>query len=181
MGDQSPVEVLAGSLVLLAAGGLVGSQLKTDFFPKDLSYLSYLDVWLPEDAPLTATNEAARRAEEVVREVTEEYGREHPDEDGKPREVLKSLTTFVGGGGPRFWFSVSPEMQQLNYAQVIIEVNDKHDTNHLIGHMQGVLDEQVPGARVDVRQLDTGKPITMPVEIRISGGDMAALRQEAER
>ena len=126
--------VLAGSLVLLAGGGLIGSRLKTDFFPKDLSYLSYLDVWLPEDAPLSATNEAARHAEEVVREVAEEYGKEHPEKDGKPREVLKSLTTFVGGGGPRFWFSVSPELQQLNYAQVIIEVNDKHDTNHLIGH-----------------------------------------------
>jgi multidrug efflux pump subunit AcrB len=32
-----------------------------------------------------------------------------------------------------------------------------------------------------VRQLDTGKPITMPVEIRISGDDMAALRQEADK
>ena len=45
-------KVLLGSLVLLAASGLVASRLKTDFFPKDLSYLSYLDVWLPEDAPL---------------------------------------------------------------------------------------------------------------------------------
>ena len=51
----------------------------------------------------------------------------------------------------------------------------------LIGPMQRALDEKVPGARIDVRQLDTGKPITMPVEIRISGGDMAALRQEAEK
>ncbi|HEV2830020.1 MAG TPA: efflux RND transporter permease subunit, partial [Pyrinomonadaceae bacterium] len=174
-------KVLLGSLVLLAASGLVASRLKTDFFPKDLSYLSYLDVWLPEDAPLSATGEAARRAEEVVREVTEEFGKEHAGEDGKPRQVLKSLTTFVGGGGPRFWFSVSPELQQLNYAQVIIEVNDKHDTNHLLEPLQRALDHEVPGARVDVRQLDTGKPITMPVEIRISGSNMAALRQEAEK
>ena len=173
--------VLLGSLILLAGAFLVGSRLKTDFFPKDLSYLSYLDVWLPEDAPLSATNEAARHAEEVVREVAEEYGKEHAEKDGKPREVLKSLTTFVGGGGPRFWFSVSPELQQLNYAQVIIEVNDKHDTNHLIGAIQRALDERIPGARVDVRQLDTGKPITMPVEIRISGSDMGALREEAEK
>ena len=41
--------------------------------------------------------------------------------------------------------------------------------------LQKALDEQVPGARIDVRQLDTGKPIAMPVEIRISGDDMAAL------
>jgi len=174
-------KALFGSFILLAIGGLAASQLKTDFFPKDLSYLSYLDVWLPEDAPLSATNEAARHAEEVVREVAEEFGKEHAEKDGKPKEVLESLTAFVGGGGPRFWFSVSPEMQQLNYAQVIIQVKDKHDTNHLIGLMQKALDEQVPGARIDVRQLDTGKPITMPVEIRISGEDMTALRQEAEK
>jgi multidrug efflux pump subunit AcrB len=173
-------KVLFGSLILLAGGFYVGSRLKTDFFPKDLSYLSYLDVWLPEDSPLSATNDAARHAERVVREVSEEYGKEHP-EKGKPKDVLESLTSFVGGGGPRFWFSVSPEMQQLNYAQVIIQVKDKHDTNHLIGLWQKALDEQVPGARIDVRQLDTGKPITMPVEIRISGDDMTALRQEADK
>src|SRR5258705_1599359 len=129
-------KVLLGSFVLLAGGGLAAIRLKTNFFPKDLSYLSYLDVWLPEDAPLSATNDAARRAEEVVREVAQEYGKVHPGKDGKPREVLESLTTFVGGGGPRFWFSVSPELQQLNYSQLIIQVKDKHDTNYLIGLIQ---------------------------------------------
>jgi len=58
----------------------------------------------------------------------------------------------VGGGGPRFWFSVSPELQQLNYAQIIIQVRDKHDTSHLIGLLQRALSERVPGARIDVRQ-----------------------------
>ena len=41
-----------------------------------------------------------------------------------------------------------PRLQQLNYAQVIIEVNDKHDTNHLVGLLQKALDERVPGARI---------------------------------
>src|SRR5258706_8753544 len=173
--------VLLGSFILLAGGGLAASRLKTDFFPKDLSYLSYLDVWLPEDAPLSATNDAARHSEEVVRETAQEYGKVHPGKDGKPREVLESLTTFVGGGGPRFWFSVSPELQQLNYAQLVIQVKDKHDTNDLIGLIQRALDDKVPGARIDARQLDTGKPIPMPVEVRIAGGDMATLRQEAEK
>jgi multidrug efflux pump subunit AcrB len=174
-------KVLLGSFILLAGCGIAASRLKTDFFPKDLSYLSYLDVWLPEDAPLSSTNGAARRAEEVVRDVAEKYGKERPDKDGKPRQVLESLTTFVGGGGPRFWFSVSPELQQLNYAQVLIQVKDKHDTKHLIGLIQRALDEEAPGARIDARQLDTGKPIPMPVEVRIAGGDMATLRREAEK
>jgi multidrug efflux pump subunit AcrB len=164
--------VLAGSLVVLACGGLMMSRLKPQFFPKDLSYLSYVDVWLPPDAPLGATNIAAEHAETVIREEVARFGEEH-----HAKSVLKSLTTFVGGGGPRFWFSVEPEQQQLNYAQIIVEVTDKHYTNLLVGRLQTALSREVPGARIDVRQLETGKPIGIPVSIRISGPDIAELHQ----
>lgn len=167
------------SLVFLLFGAFLMSQLRTQFFPKDLSYLSYVDVWLPEDAPLLATNEAAVNAEHVIREVVSEYGK-HP-EHGNPHEVLQSLTTFVGGGGPRFWFSVSPEQQQLNYAQIIIQVTDKHDTEHIVAPLQTALSSKVPGARIDVRQLESGKAVGLPVQIRLSGEDVPTLRNLADR
>ena len=37
-------------LSVLLVGGYFMSTLKPQFFPKDLSYLSYVDVWLPPDA-----------------------------------------------------------------------------------------------------------------------------------
>lgn len=40
--------VLGFSFVFLAIGAVVFTRLPTQFFPKDLSYLSYVDVWLPE-------------------------------------------------------------------------------------------------------------------------------------
>ncbi len=174
-------KVMAGALLFLIGGGVFMSQLKTQFFPKDLSYLSYVDVWLPADAPLSATREAAAHSEEIIREVVEEYGHHHKDDDGNPREVLKSLTTFVGGGGPRFWFSLSPELQQLNYAQIIIQVKDKHDTAHLMGPLQKALSERIPGARIDVRQLESGKAVGLPVAIRLSGENTTMLRGYADR
>jgi multidrug efflux pump subunit AcrB len=174
-------KVMAGALLFLLGGGVIASQLKTQFFPKDLSYLSYVDVWLPTDAPLSATSEAAAHSEEIIREVVAEYGQHHPDGDGNPREVLQSLTTFVGGGGPRFWFSLSPELQQLNYAQIIIQVKDKHDTAHLIGPLQKALSERVAGARIDVRQLESGKGVGLPVAIRLTGEDTTTLRNYADR
>src|SRR6201988_1118779 len=173
-------KVMAGALLFLFCGGGFFLQLKTQFFPKDLSYLSYVDIWLPADAPLSATSEAAAHSEEIIREVINEYGQHH-SEDGKPKEMLKSLTTFVGGGGPRFWFSLSPELQQLNYAQIIIQVKDKHDTSHLIGPLQQALSERVPGARIDVRQLESGKAVGLPVAIRLSGEDTGTLRSYADR
>ena len=172
--------VLGSSLVFLAAGLLLLTTLKREFFPKDRAYLSYVDLYLPEDSPLSATGQAAQRAEEVIRETAAQFGREHPGKDGRPREVLESLTTFTGGGGPRFWFSVAPEQQQLNYAQIIIQVRDKRDTAALAAPLQQALSAQVPGARIDVRQLETTKPIGLPVQIRLSGENAQTLREQAE-
>jgi len=176
-------KTLAASMVFLLAGGWFLVHLRTEFFPKDLSYLSYLNVWLPEDAPLSATNDAVIKAEAVVREVTEAYGKQHLQpggKDGKPKEVLQSLTSFVGGGGPRFWFSVAPESRQLNYAQIVVQLKDKRDTGKLVAPLQEALSAKVPGARIDVRQLETGRAIESPVETRISGLDMRELRRLAE-
>jgi multidrug efflux pump subunit AcrB len=164
--------VFAGSLSILVVGWLFMSRLHPQFFPKDLSYLSYVDVWAPSDAPLAATSAIAHKAEAVIREEAERFGEEHHAKD-----VLKALTTFVGGGGPRFWFSVDPERRQLNYAQILIEVSDKHFTNELVGPLQTALSREVPGARIDIRQLETGKPVGIPISIRISGADTEVLHR----
>ncbi|MBM4293630.1 MAG: efflux RND transporter permease subunit [Deltaproteobacteria bacterium] len=170
---------LGGSMAFLALGVVAALLLKPAFFPMDYSYLSYVEVWLPEDAPLAATDEAARKTEAVIQKAAAAYGRLHPGQDGRPRQVLHSLTTFVGGGGPRFWFTVSPEVEQLNYAQIIIQVNDKHDTNRLAPSLQQALAGAIPGARIDVKQLETGTPIKYPVAVRLSGEDSHTLRDLA--
>ena len=172
--------VFAASLLFLALGGFLGHRLRTQFFPDDVQYLSFLDIWLPNDVPLFVTNQAASQIEDVIRAAAEKYGQDHPGKDGRPRQVLKSLTTFEGGGGPRFWFSVTPQLQQLNYAQVIIELFDKDDTPKLIGPLQSAISENVTGARVDVRQLQTN-PVDYPVELRITGlADVSSLETEKD-
>jgi multidrug efflux pump subunit AcrB len=159
--------VLAATLLFPVLGGVLLTQLRPQFFPQDLQYLSYVDVWLPEDASIVATRQAAAEAERAIREIA--------------GARLQSLTTFIGGGGPRFWFSAPPEPPQLNYAQIVVEVKDKHDTARLAPAMQEALSRRVTGARVDVRELETGKPVGIPISIRVSGNDIPALRQQAER
>ena len=168
--------VLGGSLIFLVIGGLFGSGLKTQFFPEDVQYWFYLDIWLPNDTPLSVTNDAAMQAERVVRQVIENSpavtDKEHRG------HLLKSLTTFAGGGGPRFWFSVSPEMPQTNYAQMIVEITDKEASPKLARPIQDALDKEVPGAWVTVRQLQTN-PVDNPVELLISGQKDVDARNEA--
>lgn len=179
-----------GSLVFLVFGAFVFTRLNSAFFPEDVQYWSYIDVWLPNDSNLSATNETARRVEETVKAQAARFAQEHPNHDGRSTPVLRYVTTFVGGGGPRFWFSASPQLQQLNYAQVLIEVTDKEITPQFIRELQPVLSASIPGARMDARQLLTN-PIDYPIEIRVSstadvsaaqeGDDIRQLRKIADR
>ncbi len=171
-------KVFAGSLAFLALGAFFMSRLKTSFMPEDVQYWSYVDIWLPNDANLDATNQTALQVEQIVREEAEKFGREHTgNKSGEP--MLKYVTTFLGGGAPRFWFSVSPQLQQLNYAQVIIEVNDKEITNEFVKHLQPILNANVPGARVDVRQLQFAA-IDFPLDILISNQADVSASQSAD-
>jgi multidrug efflux pump subunit AcrB len=167
---------LAASMLIIVLGGVFMSRLKTMYFPQDLQYLSYVDVWLPEDAPINSTRRVAEQVESTIRRVAEKLEAEESADRGEPHRMLKSLTTFVGGGGPRFWFSATPEQSQPNYAQVIVEVFDKHDTNHLVDAVQQELNATIPGVRLDVRRLEIGPPVGIPVSIRVSGEDIPTLR-----
>ena len=75
---------------------------------------------------------------------------------------------------------VEPELSQANYAQILIEVRDKHLTNLLLDPLQMALMVRLPGVRVDMRQLESGPPVGFPVQIRLSGEDMTTLRALGE-
>src|SRR6185503_21232691 len=163
------------SFAFLFLGAVIASQLKPQFFPKDLQYLSTVDVWLPEDAAISATQEAVTRTEGLVRHVAGGMERS----EGHP--VLRSITVFVGGGGPRFWSSLNPEPRQPNYAQIILETYDKHDSRHLVAELQPVLSAEIPGARITAKELEVGAAVGTPVSLRIVGDDVPTLRRLAER
>jgi len=167
-------EVLAASSILLVFGGYFASQLHQQFFPRENFYIAYVDIRLAEDAPLEATEQAVRAAEKVIEEESA-----NRDRGGEP--VLASITSFVGGGGPRFWFSVPPEAPSPNYAQLLLQFIHSEDTNAMIAPLQEALSARVPGARIDVRIVETGPPTLIPISIRVLGEDATMLRAQAEK
>lgn len=166
------------SLLFLPAGGLLFTQIKQSFFPYDSQYLSYVEVWLPEDASLGATDRVTQSAERIIEKECAIYGAEQ-GVPGHPRTVLVSISAFVGSSAPRFWFTLFPQEPQSNYAMLIVHVADKADTLHLRYRLQDALSSQIPGARIDVHQLETGRPIGIPVAVRITGDDPETLRRVA--
>jgi len=162
--------VVSVAVLVLVGGGSIGASLKKQFMPKDLSQLAFIDVFLPEDASFAATSETVQQVEKIVQEVS-----------AAQKMPVEALSSFVGGGAPRFWYSLSPESPHTNYAQVVMLFRDKRQTHQLLPYIQSRVDREVANARIDVRQLENGDSVGLPVAIRISGAESDTLRATSER
>jgi hypothetical protein len=63
---------------------------------------------MPEDAAFSSTSETVAQVEKIVGEVA-----------ATKNMPVEAMSTFVGGGAPRFWYSLAPEAPHPNYAQVV--------------------------------------------------------------
>lgn len=154
------------SVGLLAAGTLVvHATIGTSFFPKDLHNVFTVNLDLPEGSPIRATREVAM---EAIRKMDALEGRR-----------IRSYTTFVGAGGPRFWLSIEPEQRSDNYAQILVHTASKEETASIVARLKEELPRLIPQSRVRTQMLETGPPIGIPVQLRIFGDDIQTLRQVA--
>src|SRR5262249_16305479 len=135
-------KVLGYCSLVLVAGAFFASRLHQQFFPRDNFYIAYVDIHLAEDVPLSETYRSARGAGRVIQEVAGPSGRGRVD-SSKPDPVLASITSFVGAGAPRFWFSVTPEAPAPGYAQLLVQFTRSEETNKLVGALQTALSSRV--------------------------------------
>lgn len=151
------------ALVILGAGCVVCRSIGTSFFPKDLHSVFVVNLDLPEGSPIRATREVAM---EAVRKI-----------DALEGKYIRSYTTFVGAGGPRFWLSIEPEQRSDNYAQILVHTASKEETAAIVARLREELPLLVADARVRTQMLETGPPIGIPVQLRIFGEDIQTLRE----
>jgi multidrug efflux pump subunit AcrB len=160
---------LLASLLILAAGGWIGASLGQQFFPKDLSYLAYINVSLPEDASFELTNDTTARVEDIIERVSAEH-----------KIPLHSVNSYIGGSAPRFWYSLAPEPNHRDFAQVVVFVENEHDLPKLLPLIQERASHEVAGAIVDTWQLETGDAVGIPIQIRLSGDHIETLHKLAD-
>lgn len=157
---------IAVAVMILLAGVLVVHEtIGTSFFPKDLHNVFTVNLDLPEGAPIRQTRAVAM---EAIRKI-----------DALEGKRIRSYTTFVGAGGPRFWLSIEPEQRSDNYAQILVHTASKEETSDVVARLKEELPLQIPEARVRTQMLETGPPIGIPVQLRLYGPDIQTLRNLA--
>ncbi len=154
-----------GITVFLFALGIAGmGKVQQQFFPDSSRPEILVDLWMPEGTPFGASEDIAKRVEQRL--ATE--------------EGVKSVTTWVGSGVPRFYLPLDQVFPQTNVSQLIVLPKDLKTREVLRNKLPALLAQEFPEVRGRVKLLPNGPPVPYPVQFRVVGPDPKVLRLKAD-
>lgn len=161
---RKPLAVLLG-LMALAAGILMFKIVPQQFFPSAERNQFVIDVWMPRVSRIDATADAMGRIERAL----------------GSRAAVAHYAAFVGQSAPRFYYNVSPQDPDPAYGQFIVNTKEEKATPALVAELRQSLAAVAPEALVIVKELQQGMSLEAPVEVRVSGYDVAELQRIGTR
>jgi len=154
------IVTLAIFIVALAAFKLVPQQ----FFPSSDRPELLVDFRLPEGGSISATLRVAERFEALLAK----------------RPEIDHFIDFVGAGAPRFYLPLDEQLETPNFAQFVVTAKNVKDRERLAHYLATVLPVDYASVRTRISRLENGPPIGFPVQFRVSGPEIATVRQLAE-
>ena len=158
--------VLAGTAAAFVAAIFASKTIVTEFFPAGdrNQYLVYLD--LP----------AGTRSDKTA-EVTLRLGDWLQDKSVNPEVV--STIAYVGGGGPRFFLSLSPNDPDPHLAFLVVNTQSAEQVQTMVERTRIFARDNLPEARTRVKAMWLGNTETGLFELRLSGPAFEILREKA--
>jgi multidrug efflux pump subunit AcrB/outer membrane protein TolC len=152
---------VGAGIAAFVSGVLLFTTVPQQFFPSAERNQFVIDVWMPPVSRLEQTDSVIQRIQTFLKKKT----------------VVEHVATFAGQSFPRFYYNVSPQEPDMRYGQLIVITKSANETPALIKTLRSELPELSPEALVMVKELQQGSQIESPVEVRISGDDIAVLKK----
>jgi multidrug efflux pump subunit AcrB len=146
----------AALAVALPAMKLVPQQ----FFPAATHPELIVELRLKDGASFAATTEQVKSMEAVLEE--------DPD--------VEFFTAYTGGGSPRFYLALNPELPDPGYAIFVVMTKDIEARERLRSRLMASVDGQFPSVWVRIWRLEMGPPVGFPVQFRVVGPDIQKVR-----
>ncbi|PUE56299.1 multidrug transporter AcrB [Limnohabitans sp. Rim8] len=154
-----------GITLLIFVLGLVGmGRVQQQFFPDSSRPEILVDLWFPEGTAFKA-NEAVTQA--VEQRLLKEQG-------------VKTVSTWIGSGLPRFYLPLDQVFPQSNVSQIVVIPESLERRESLRLALPAMLAQEFPEARARVKLLPNGPPVPYPVQFRVVGPDPKVLRARAD-
>ena len=163
------VEWRKTTIALTLAGfalGVFGFRfVELQFFPDSSRPDLMVELWLPEGSSYAATEAQAKKFEQFVMK----------------QPGVESVTAYVGTGSPRFYLPLDQIFPQSNVAQVVLLPVDKKTRDALRLKIIQAFKTDFPEVRGRVKLLPNGPPVPYPVQFKVTGPEMATVRELADQ
>jgi multidrug efflux pump subunit AcrB len=165
VGHGKLVLATTGFAFVAAVGGM--TLVQKQFFPTASRLELIVDLRMREGASFTATEAQVKRLEGVLKDDPQ----------------IASFTAYTGAGAPRFFLSLSSDLPNPGFSQIIINTANIADREAVRGRLLTLFakDQEFPDMRGRVIRFEFGPPVGFPVQFRVIGPDTAQVRQIAYR
>lgn len=154
--------LVAGSVIglfVLAVGGM--ALVKKQFFPISDRPEVLVEVQMPYGTSITQTSAATAKVEAWL----------------SKQQEAKIVTSYIGQGAPRFYFSMGPELPDPSFAKIVVRTDNQEEREALKHRLrQAISNGLATEAQLRVTQLVFGPYSPYPVAYRVSGPDPEKLR-----
>lgn len=151
--------VILATLLAFALAALGFGKIEQQFFPPSDRPELLLDLWLPEGAPLAATEAAVQQLEDQLKKI----------------EGITHTASYIGRGTPRFYLMIDIPPPAPNYAQLVLMTEDLQARERVIKAVRALIAAQYPDSGLRIARLENGPPVGYPIQYRIVGDDVAKL------
>ncbi|CCE03703.1 efflux RND transporter permease subunit [Bradyrhizobium sp. STM 3809] len=135
------------------------------FFPSSDRTELVIDFNLPQNSSIAETNAQMAKFEQ---------------EALKGDADIDHWSTYVGSGAQRFVLSFDVQPADVSFGQIIIVTKSLEARDRARAKLQAYLTRTFPGTDAYVHLLDIGPPVGRPVQYRVSGPDVAKVREIAQ-
>ena len=96
---------------------------------------------------------------------------------------VRSVSSWIGDGGPRWYLSLDSEAPNPSYAflSVLTYPELPDEVGAIVDNFNRFAFEAFPDARINAKALENGPPVGAPIQIRLYGSDMSTLYDLRDR
>ncbi|WP_025917998.1 efflux RND transporter permease subunit [Herminiimonas sp. CN] len=153
------------TLGLFALGVFGFRFIEQQFFPDSSRLELMVEMWSSEGTTFAANEAQAKRFEAFV----------------LAQDGVESVTSYVGTGSPRFYLPLDQIFPQTNVSQFVVLPKDLKAREALRLKITAIFKNDFPEVRGRVKLLPNGPPVPYPVQFRVTGTEVGAVRTIADR
>ncbi|HSH85716.1 MAG TPA: efflux RND transporter permease subunit [Methylophilus sp.] len=161
--------VIIATIILFVLSMLSFGKVQQQFFPDSTRLEIVVDLRLAENASDQSTDAAVKKFEQWLQQWQHTHA------------PLQNVVSYVGSGAPRYYLPLDVQLPHRAFAQLVILCKDLQQREALRNDLLTLFESDFPQLRASILRLENGPPVGFPVQYRVDGQNLQAIREVAHK